>query len=71
MKGIMGVEKEKALHDVLQECRRFQEFAKAALNRQRKEENFYANTREMGQVRRSSLDLSVALAKFRKLPVGF
>jgi hypothetical protein len=70
MKGIMGVEKNAALVDALHEARRFMDAATKALDLQRNTEIREWRSKEMAQVKRSSLDLSAALIKFRKIEVG-
>lgn len=65
--GIMDADKEEWLNEAMREAERFLRFAKIALKRHRvKGTGRMFATREMGQARRSSLDLSQALVRFRR-----
>jgi hypothetical protein len=63
---IISKEKRVLLEAAITEAFRFSKFAKLALNRDDKETETFFMTREMGQAKRASLDLSQALVKFRR-----
>lgn len=65
--GIMDADKEERLNVAMREAGRFLDFAKIALRRHRRPgAGGMLSTREMGQVRRSSMDLSQALVRLRR-----
>lgn len=70
-KGIMGVCKETAMFDAKRECRRFLDSVEKALIIHKEIEPCSGRSKEMAAVTRASLDLSAALVRFRKAPVGF
>ncbi len=66
-KGIMDADTEERLRATMAEAERFLAVARVAFKRHKAEKEIRMfNTREMGQVRRSSLDLSQALVRFRR-----
>jgi hypothetical protein len=64
--SIMSMEKLKKVQMARDEAIRFLKITGKALDRNSKEEGSLFNTREMGAVRRASLDLSQALVYLRK-----
>ena len=69
MAGIMSVEKAMVLQDSIREAHRYIGFATAALLRHKLETRTggdFLQTREMGQVKRSAMDLSQVLVMVRR-----
>jgi hypothetical protein len=67
--GIMSVEKAMVLQDSIKEAIRYIGFVRVALKRHKQatEEGYlYYQTREMGQVKRSAMDLSQVLVHVRR-----
>lgn len=67
MKGIMSVAQREAIQNAMVECGRFVRAADAAIARDKKQTiGAFYKTKEMGAVKRASLDLARALVAVRK-----